>query len=92
MQNESETYVNHPLVKQRAVLGKVHFASIRSLYDILAEGKSVPKHDYTYRIDSSKLTTAIRFIQDSICVKPGVVRDVSIAGHVFEAMPVYERG
>ena len=92
MQTESEAYANHPLVHRQMVLGKVHFSSLRRTYDIIAEGKSIPKHDYRYRIDSKKLATAIKFLQDSLCVKPGVVRDVSIAGHVFEAMPVYERG
>lgn len=33
----------------------------------------------------------MRFMQDSLCVKIGVVGDVRITGYVFEAIPVYER-
>jgi len=51
----------------------------------------VPKHNYTYQIDSTKLSTAITFLQESLCVKPGVTRDVRIAGNTFKNMPVYER-
>ena len=32
------------------------------------------------------------FLQESLCVKPGVTRDVRIAGNTFKNMPVYERG
>eukprot|EP00559_Dactyliosolen_fragilissimus_P007958 CAMPEP_0184871406 /NCGR_PEP_ID=MMETSP0580-20130426/40701_1 /TAXON_ID=1118495 /ORGANISM="Dactyliosolen fragilissimus" /LENGTH=1005 /DNA_ID=CAMNT_0027374063 /DNA_START=1121 /DNA_END=4139 /DNA_ORIENTATION=- len=92
LQQESERFPDHPFVQKQTVIGKVHFASLRRIYNILLDGKNVPKHDYSYRIDSNKLSTAIRFIQDSLCVKPGVVRDVNIAGHLFAAFPVYERG
>mmetsp|Transcript_21013 Transcript_21013/g.29472 ORF Transcript_21013/g.29472 Transcript_21013/m.29472 type:complete len:980 (-) Transcript_21013:30-2969(-) len=92
LQQESEQFPDHPFVQKQTVIGKVHFASLRRIYNILLDGKNVPKHDYSYRIDSNKLSTAIRFIQDSLCVKPGVVRDVNIAGHLFAAFPVYERG
>ena len=59
---------------------------------MLAEGTDVLKHDYSYRIDSNELSMAIHFIQDSQYVKPGVVCDVNIAGHVFAVLPVYEHG
>jgi len=34
----------------------------------------------------------ILFLKDSLSVKPGVVCDVTIAGHTFKSLPVYERG
>ena len=43
-------------------------------------------------VDSNKFISAIRFIQDSLYAKPGVVHDADVAGHVFASMPVYERG
>jgi hypothetical protein len=52
----------------------------------------VPKHDYTYRIDSAKLNSAIQYAQQSLNVKPGVMRNIKVAGHIFRNMPVYERG
>ena len=41
-------------------------------------------------VDSCKLSTAIEFLKDALCVKPSVVRDVAIAGHLFKNLPVCE--
>ena len=73
-------------------MGKKKFMSLRKTYDILCRGIELPKHNYSFRIDSGKLVTAITFLRESLRVKPGLSRDVSIAGHVFKNMPVYERG
>ena len=78
--------------KKKSVMGKVQFASLRKVFQVLKRGREVPKHNYTYRIDSSKLSTAMSFIQGGICVRLGVVRDVRIAGNTFKNIPVYERG
>ena len=80
------------MVEKRSSVGKVNFASLRKLYGALAEGNSITTYNYTYRIDSKKISTDVRFIQDSLCVNPGVMRDVTISGHLFESMPVFESG
>lgn len=55
-------------------------------------GSGVPKHNYTYQIDSTKFSTAITFLEGSLCVKPCVTRHVQIAGNTFKNMPLFERG
>lgn len=76
----------------RRTMGKVKFASLRQTYAIVASGQALPKHDYTYRVDATKISAVMQFLQSSLQVKPGLVRDVSIAGSIFRNMPVYERG
>lgn len=76
----------------RRSMEKAKFTSLRKTYSILVSGKDIPKHDYTFRVDAAKIAPSISFLQESLQVKPGYVRDVNVAGHVFTAMPVYERG
>ena len=78
--------------KAKSLMGKNQFASLREVFQVLRSGRGVPKQNYTYRIDPIKLSTAMTFLQESLCVKPGVTRDVRIAGNTFKNMPVYERG
>lgn len=95
LSSECEKFVGtaqESMAKKKSVLGKVHYATSRKGFKFLEQGKDIPKHDYSFRVDAYKLSTAIEFIKESLCVKPGVVRDVTIAGHVFKSLPVYERG
>ena len=95
LKKESQRYIGSDAeasIKQMSLLGKLKFASSRKVFEVLKRGRGVPKHNYKYRIDSTKLSTAISFIQGSLCVKPGVVRDVNVAGNTFKNMSVYERG
>ena len=80
------------MVWKKTVIGEEQYSSLRKVFGILQNGNNIPKHAYTYHIDSNKLGTAVQFIQQSLCLKPGVVHDVSIAGHIFCNMPIYERG
>jgi hypothetical protein len=80
------------VLERRRAMGKVKFASLRRTFAILAMGNDVPKHNYTFRIDAAKISPVITYLQESLQVKPGYVRDINVAGHVFTAMPVYERG
>jgi len=95
LSKETDRYIgteNEVRAKAKSLMGKVQFTSLRKVFQVLKRGRGVPKHNYTYRIDSTKLSTAITFLQESRCVKPGVTRDVRIAGNTFKNMPVYERG
>ena len=65
---------------------------MRKTFEILKSGKDIPKKKYSYRINFNKLANAMTFIQESLQVKPGVVRDVNIVGNIFRNLPVYERG
>mmetsp|Transcript_27310 Transcript_27310/g.39559 ORF Transcript_27310/g.39559 Transcript_27310/m.39559 type:complete len:194 (-) Transcript_27310:94-675(-) len=80
------------MVQKKAVIGSEQYSSLRKVFGVLQNGHDIPKHTYTHRVDATKLGTAVQFIQQNLCVKAGAVRDVSIAGHTFRDMPVYERG
>lgn len=95
LKKESQRYIGtnaEVQAKKKCPMGKVQFASLHKTFQVLKRGRAVPKHNYTYRIDSAKLSTAVTFIQGSLCVKTCVVRDVCIAGNKFKNMSVYERG
>lgn len=76
----------------RSKLGKERFTSLRKTYSLISAGNDIPKYNYTFRVDSRKIWTVLSFLQSSLCVKPGVVRDVTVADHRFTNMPLYERG
>ena len=73
-------------------MGKVHFASLQKVIQVLKRGSKVPKHNSMYKIDSSKLSAAISFVQGGLCVKPVVDCDVCIAGNTSNNVPVHEQG
>lgn len=79
-------------MKKKALIGKRQFMSLKKSYNNLSSGKDKSKNAYKYRLDPSKFSTAIEFIQESLCLKAGVTRDVKFDGHLFKDMPVYERG
>lgn len=73
-------------------MGQIKFASLRRTYDILLDGQRLPKHDYSFRVDANKISATMQFMQNTLQLKPGYTRNVSLAGYDFEAMPVYQRG
>lgn len=79
-------------VQQHGRIGKDRFASSRKIFPLLAAGKGIPRYNYTYRVDATKISHSMEYLQSALNLKPGITRDVSIAGHKFLNMPVYERG
>lgn len=79
-------------MKKKAIVGKVHFKSLKNNYDLLSSGNDLKKNKYSYRLDAAKISTVIQFVQGSLCLKAGVVRDVKFDGYLFKNLPVYERG
>lgn len=78
--------------KAHGVIGKKRISNCRKIFSVLTSGKGIPRYNYTFRVDPKKLAHAMEFLQSKLKLKPGVARDVSIAGHRFVNMPVYERG
>ena len=76
----------------RATMSQKKFASCCATYNLLAEGEEVPKYNYTFRVGAHKISQVVWFVQESLQVKPGIIRDVILAGHSFCSLPVYERG
>jgi hypothetical protein len=77
---------------KRLTMGRMKYTSLRKTFELLATGKDIPKYNYTFRIDTSKLVSAIEYLQERLQFKPGRMRNVTIAGHTFTNLPVYERG
>ena len=95
MSKETDRYIgteNEIRAKAKSLMEKDQFASSREVFQVLRRGRGVPKQNYTHQIDSIKLSTAMTFLQETLCVKPGVTRDVRITGDTFKNMPVYKRG
>ena len=49
------------------------------------------KHGYAFRVPAIKLIKVIDYLIGNLLVKPGVMRDVRIAGYKFKNMSVYQR-
>ena len=74
-------------------MGKVKFATARRIFkDQLLNGEDVKKHGYAFRVGAGKLIKVIDFLKGNLLVKPGVMRDVGIAGYKFNNLSVYQRG
>ena len=50
------------------------------------------RKDYKFRVSENKLADAVQYIQTAFPFRPAFSRNVSMFGHTFEGMPVYERG
>lgn len=73
--------------------GAKKFTYRRKLFDMLSNGMDVPStNNYTFRVSSDKIKTCIDYIMNTLNIKPGAARKVKVADHVFENMPVYEKG
>lgn len=64
---------------------QIQFGSLCKLFQVLKRVRRVSNHNYAYILDSAKLLTAVPFIRESLCIKPGVVGDVFIAGKPSKA-------
>lgn len=73
-------------------MGQYKFASLRKTFLYLLKGEKVRKHAYTFRVDAIRLGSAMKFLQESLQVKPGSTRNITVAGTLFQNMPIYERG
>ena len=65
-------------------MGKETFASIRNTYKLLASGRILTKHNYTFRINASKLVLLIHNLQGKLQPKAGRLLNVTIANHNFK--------
>ena len=74
-------------------LGKVKISTARRIFkDQLLKGDGVKKHGYAFRVPAGKLIKVIDYLKGNLLVKPGVMRDVRIAGYKFKNLSVYQRG
>jgi hypothetical protein len=80
------------VAQDRLTVGKLKFKSARKTYDVLVSGRPLPKYNYSFRVPAEKVSQLVMYLQSTLQVKPGITREVNIAGHVFHALPVYERG
>jgi len=84
---------NNIIIPQgRMTMGKVKFGHSRKVYDILLASGTIPKYNDSFRVDGNKIRNVMSYLQSSLELKPGIVRNVNVAGHTFHSLPVYERG
>lgn len=74
--------------ESRKTIGERKFASLRRTHDIIQDGMSPPKHDYTYRVSVRVLQLAMEFMMDTLQLRPGATRTVKVDGFVFANVPV----
>ena len=70
----------------------IKYNSLRKTDNILSSGGPLPKYNYTFRIDTTKVVSLMQNIQENFELKAGRFRNFIIAGHKFKNLPVYERG
>ena len=80
------------IAKGKLTMGWEKINFLRKTFKLLAEGQNIPKHNYTFRTDPSKVVSIIEYLQEKLQFKPGRMRNVTIADHIFTNLPIYERG
>ena len=73
-------------------IGENKYTSLRKTYGILSSGRIFPKHNYMLRIDKIKIFLLMQYIQEKLQLKAGRLQNVTITGHKFKYIPVYECG
>ena len=72
-------------------MGKVKYALLWKTFTILSSGEILQKHNYTFRIDAIKVVSLMQHLREKLQLRAGRLRNVTIAGHNFRNLPVYER-
>ena len=61
-------------------------------YDILSSVAIFSEYNYIFHIDTIKVVSLMQHIQEKLQSKAGRLYNVTIAGHKFKKIPVYECG
>ena len=72
--------------------GKFKYASLRNTYNILSSSGNFPKYNYMFHIFTVKVVLLIQHMQENIQFKAGCLHNITIDGHKFKNIPVYECG
>ena len=73
-------------------IGRNKYTSLRKTYDVLSSSGILPKYNYIFRIDTIKFVSLMQYKQEKLQLKSGCLRNITIVGHKFKNIPVYERG
>lgn len=73
-------------------MGPDKFMSLRKTHNVLDQGKELPKSYYNFLVDVAKLQGIIKFLTETLNVKPGMTRTLSLLRHKSKHLSVYERG
>ena len=72
--------------------GRRCFQKYKQLFEELMTGNDIPSNAYKYRVPVNKITMAISFLQETLQMKSGITRNMSLDGFSFNHLPVYQRG
>jgi hypothetical protein len=89
---ERKTQITSHVPKIRLTVGEKRAFSLRKLCSVIIEGLPPPEKEYKFRVDPTKIRSAMEYLQQSLQIRPGSTRTVSCGGHAFINMPVYQRG
>ena len=73
-------------------IGRNKYTSLCNTYNVLSYGGVLPMYNYIFCIATIKVVSLMYRIQEKLQFKAGFLRNVTIAGHKFKNIPVYERG
>ena len=73
-------------------IGENKYASLWKTYDILSSGGIFPKYNSMFCIDKMKVVSLMKHTQEKHQSKSGSLQNVTITGHKFKNITVYEKG
>lgn len=88
----NERQLNEAIPRSRYHIAEKRFASLRKTFNEISIGNMPAKRDYAYRVDPTKIHSALAFLQSSLQVRAGAIRSITFAGFQFNGLPVYTRG
>ena len=72
--------------------GKKKYTQLQKTYNILISGGIFPNYNYIICIDTIKIVSLMQHVQEKLWLKSDRLQNITIAGHKFKNIPVYERG
>ena len=74
------------------LIGQEKFASLREVFLVIKDVKSIPIYNYTFRVTTNKIASAVMYIDSTLQVRPGKCRSVRLGDQVFCNLLIYDRG
>jgi hypothetical protein len=79
-------------LEKKIKFGRDMYKSSKKVFDFIVNGKDIPKHNHTFKVNANKVKLAIEFICNTLPLQTGICCDITICGHQFKNMPVYDCG
>jgi hypothetical protein len=81
-----------PVRRSKLTMGRKKYTTSNKIFNVIVDGKDVPKTEYSYRVKAEGLKGVVNFLENALEPKPGVTRCLTIDSIFIPGLPVFSRG